>query len=137
MALPIIQRKDGTVPAEDEVRRILREGMKRSRKEREEIAREMTEALGRTVTATMLADFTRNGTKKRQVRFPAAWVPAFCEVVGDNSLQHDLMGDQLNRCCEIGRQVLNSRDIWEALAPALAERWAGYLREKRKRSQKA
>jgi hypothetical protein len=125
------------VAAEDRVRNILREGMKRSRKQRDEIAREMTEVLGRVVTSSMLADFSRNATKKRHVRFPAAWVSAFCGPTGDDSLRHFLMGDQLNRCCEVGYQVLNSRDLWEALAPALAKRWARYIREKAKRTRKA
>jgi hypothetical protein len=116
--------------------------MKPSKKPREQIAREMSQVLGmigppgRVVTPTMLADFTRNGTKKRQVRFPAAWVPAFCEVVGDDSLRHEFMGDQLNRRCEVGRQVLSSRDMWEALAPVLAERWRQLFLAERRRARK-
>jgi hypothetical protein len=58
-------------------------------------------------------------------------------VVGEDSLQRGLMGDQLKRRCEVGKQVLNSRDIWEALAPVLPKQWTRYLREKAKRTRKA
>jgi hypothetical protein len=51
-------------------------------------------------------------------------------------LRHLLMGEHLNRRCQVGTQVLNSRDLWEALAPALARRWARYLREMAKGSRK-
>lgn len=135
MTLPIIQRSDGTVACEVEVRRILREAMKGSGKQRHEIAREMAEVLGRTLTASILADFSRNATKKRQVRFPAAWVPALCEVTGDDSLQRYLMGERLKQRCKVGEDVLNSRDMWEALAPVLAKRWVRNLRQKSKTSK--
>jgi hypothetical protein len=105
--VPIVQRKDGTVPVEDEVRRLLRDAMKDSGKPREQIAGEMSQLIGRTVTASMLADFSRNGTKKRQVRFPAAWVPAFCEITGDDSLRYHLMTERQRVSREVGARILD------------------------------
>ena len=99
MSVPILQRKDGTVPAEDEVRKVLRNAM--SGKDRDEIAAKMSDLLGRTITASMLADFTRNGTRKRQVRFPAGWVSAFCESVVSNELALVAMGAELRGVVEL------------------------------------
>jgi hypothetical protein len=106
MGVPILRRKDGTVPAEDEVRRILRQAMRQSGRRREEIAREMTETLGRTVTGSMLADFTRNGSGKRQVRFPAAWVLALSKVTGSDELQRHLLGARLRELLELGDRTV-------------------------------
>lgn len=107
--LPILQRKDGTVRVEDNVRDMLRQAMKESGKPREQIAREMSEALGRRVTASMLADFSRNGTKKRQVRFPAAWVPVLCEATGCDDLRFFLLGQELRKTFDLGERVTNMR----------------------------
>lgn len=139
MTNPTPQRKDGTVPVEDEVRRILREAMKRSGKRRDEIARQMTEALRRLVTGSMLADFTRNGTKKRQVRFPAGWVCAFCEVVGDDALQRHLMGERLRQLLELGERVSNLGSVLGKMQDELARLTSRGARKKAKgrRTRKA
>lgn len=86
MALSTPEHKDGTVPAENEFRLMLRDVMKG--KDRAEIARVMSEELGRAVTPSMLADFTRNARLKnrRQFRFPAAWTKALCRAVNDDTL---------------------------------------------------
>ena len=99
MSVPILQRKDVTVPAEDEVRKVLRNAI--SGKDRDEIAAKMSDLLGRTITASMLSDFTRNGTRKRQVRFPAGWVSAFCESVDSNELALVAMGAELRGVVEL------------------------------------
>jgi hypothetical protein len=99
--IPILQRKDGTLPADNRVREALRKAIKSSGKTRDEIAHKMSELLGRTVTASMLADFSRNGTRKRQVRFPAGWVGAFCQSVGNNELALATMGAELRGIVEL------------------------------------
>jgi hypothetical protein len=124
MGLPILQRKDGTVPAEDDLRHVLREAMKRSRKERDQIVGHMTLALGRTVTGSMLADFTRNASKKRQVRFPAAWVSAFCEATGDDELARFIMGPRLRELVELGERVSSMAWVLEKIR-GLLERLIG------------
>jgi hypothetical protein len=99
--IPIVGRKDGTVPADNHVRKVLREAIKSSGKGRAEIAPKMSKLLGRTITPSMLADFTRNGTRKRQVRFPAGWVAAFCQSVGSNELALVTMGEELRGIVEL------------------------------------
>jgi len=103
--VPILQRKDGTVPADDEVRKVLRNAM--SGKDRDEIAAKMTGLLGRTVTASMLADFTRNATRKRQPRFPAGWTAAFCQSVGNNELALATMGAELRGVVELREEQVS------------------------------
>lgn len=61
------------------------------RKNREQVCRELTARLGRPISVAMLNDFTR--PSKRGARFPAAWIPAFCEVTEDESLLHLIAGD--------------------------------------------
>jgi len=101
MALPILQRKDGTLPADDGVRKVLRNAIKSSKKGRDEIAAKMSDLLGHAITTSMLADFTRNGTRRRQVRFPAGWVSAFCQSVGSNELALATMGAELRGVMEL------------------------------------
>jgi hypothetical protein len=67
----------------------------------------MSETLGRKVTESMLADFTRNGTKGRQVRFPLAWLPAFVESTGDYSILLVVLPEDTNRTLELGERVSN------------------------------
>jgi hypothetical protein len=55
-------------------------------KDRAVIAQTMSALLGRTVTSSMLADFTRNGNGERQVRFPAGWIGPFCEATDNYDL---------------------------------------------------
>jgi len=108
---PLVERrKDGMIRPEDEVRRLLRRSMKESSSDRAVIAQRMTELLGRPITLSMLADFTRNARlkKKRQVRFPAAWIPAFCTVTGDDELQRHLLSDRLRSLLAIGEGIEES-----------------------------
>lgn len=104
--LPAPQRKDATVPAEDEVRCLLCGLMKRSGKDRKIIAQEMTGFLGRFITPSMLADFTRNGTKKRQPRFPCAWIKPFNIAVGNDELTRSQLSDDSRRALALGEVLL-------------------------------
>lgn len=62
----------------------------------------MSAELGCDVTPVMLKEFTRNPTRKRNVRFPAAWVPAFCNATGNDDLQRFLLNPQLIAALELG-----------------------------------
>lgn len=127
------ERKDGTVPVEDELRRILRDVMKRSSKERPVIAQAMTEALGRTITPSMLGDFTRNARvcKKRQVRFPAAWVPALYQATGNDELQRWLAGPHLRALIELGERVCSTASILREIQDNIVKLTGEGLQRKR------
>jgi hypothetical protein len=66
----------------------------------------MSDLLGRTITASMLADFTRNATRKRQPRFPAGWTAAFCRSVGSNELALATMGAELRGVVELREEQM-------------------------------
>jgi hypothetical protein len=98
------QRKDGSIPAEDEVRHRLRDAMKG--KNRAAIAQTMTDLLGRTVTPSMLADFTRNPNGKRQPRFPLAWAKPLSIAVGSDSLVRSQLFDGSLDALSLGELLL-------------------------------
>ena len=119
--LPNLPRIDGTVPIENEVRKCMRTALKGTPVPRAEVAREMSEILGRKVTVSLLADFVRNGTKGRQVRFPLAWLPAFVKSTGDYSILLVVLPEDTNRTLELGECVSNMRGILEQLQVGLAK----------------
>jgi hypothetical protein len=106
MAPSTPERKDGAVSAENDIRRILRDVMRG--KDRAEIALAMSQHLGRTVTQSMLADFTRNPrlNKRRQVRFPAAWTKALCHAVNNDDLACSQLREDRRRALALGDVLL-------------------------------
>lgn len=96
----------GTYEADSDVRKIIAEMLVTARKkgkDRAQIAKEMTDTLGRDVTPAMLAEFTRsavqpregNGEKargqKRYLSLPAPWVRALSVATGSDKLVRYLM----------------------------------------------
>jgi hypothetical protein len=88
-------------------------------KNRTQIAAELSRAVGSPVRVYMLDEYTADSrgecaVNSREVgsrgkrRFPAAWVPAFCKITGDDRLQRLLLGEPL--CCllELGESALNA-----------------------------
>jgi len=93
-----IRRESGnpTQPSADvALRRLIAGVIKASPKSREQIADEMSLRLGMRVTAGMLRDFTAES--KGKARFPAVWIPLFCDILGDDSLQRELLGPRLRQ----------------------------------------
>jgi hypothetical protein len=93
------------------IKRIMR-AAGRSGKDRVQIAQELSTHLGRNVTERMLDDFV--APSKGGSRFPAAWVAAFCEVTGDNTLLGLLVGPELDAALKLVKcaraAVLKERD---------------------------
>jgi len=75
-------------------------------RDRTGIAQSMSVSLGRPVTASMLADFTRNGTKNRHVRFPLAWAKALNEAVGNDELARSQLLETSRRALFLGELIL-------------------------------
>ncbi len=88
-----------------EVRRLMTDAITRSRKTAPEVAEEMSMRLGRPITGSMIYELTRNGELGREVRLLATWVPAFCEITGDDRLQRWLAGSRLRELAELGERV--------------------------------
>jgi hypothetical protein len=62
----------------------------------------MTRLLGRRVSVAMLNDFS--APSKKTMKFPAAWVPVFCQVIGNDEPQRYIIGAQLLKKVEFAEQ---------------------------------
>ncbi len=105
------------------MRALLREALddaKRTGKGRAEVARHMTELLDRRVSESMLADFTRNSTPERNIRFPLEWTDAFCEATGSNELRLFLLGPEQRSIFEAGERVRRMAWMLEKLRTDVA-----------------
>ena len=137
--------------ADNEFRSLLADVIRRCRqihgKDRKQIALELNDRLGRvatdqqgnpsrrSVTESMLNDFTRNIQPGRESHFPAAWVPAICEVLENDELARHLLPERLQGVIALGEQVLQSRSMLERAGAELAKlREYGPRKRKAKRS---
>lgn len=102
-----------------EVRDLLTKALKRSGKNANEVAKEMSERLGgRPITGSMIYELTRNGgqDQPREVRLTVTWVAAFCEVTGDDRLQRWLAGPRLRVFIEFGERMSNAVELFKIAA---------------------
>ena len=90
-------------------RQLIARAIKHSGKGREQIANGMSKRLGCRITLHMLNRFTSEA--KGKARFPAAWVEAFCEVVGDDRLQRFIMGQRLRGLVRLGEVELEKKGL--------------------------
>ncbi|MGC9995273.1 MAG: hypothetical protein ABSE79_08110 [Terriglobia bacterium] len=109
------------IRAELVFRRLLAEAMKSSGKNRAQIARELSGILGRCVTKNMLDDCVRSRKKGRMVRFPAAWIPALCQVTGSDEPQRHLLTERLRTLLAVGEKVSASADLLASAQEAVAQ----------------
>ena len=98
-----------STPPDWAIRELIRAEIKRSDKKRPQIALEMAALTGTPVTEHMLNDFTSKS--KSGARFPAAFVKAFCEVVGSSSLQRFLDDREALEFIEIGKQATHCKNL--------------------------
>lgn len=70
----------GTFDDDAVTRGLLADAIKKSDQSREQIAERMSWLLAKSVTASMLNDFTADS---KAHRFPLAWSRAFCQSTGD------------------------------------------------------
>ena len=75
-----------------------------SGKSREDIAVLLTKKIGETITAEMLNGWTSQS--KKRLRFPVAFVPAFCKITGDDQLQRFALGQRLRPLLSLGEADL-------------------------------
>jgi hypothetical protein len=102
-----------------EVRDLLTKAIKRSGKNTNEVAKEMTEYLGgRPITGSMIYELTRNGGQgqPRELRLPVTWVAAFCEVTGDDRLQRWLAGPRLGVFIKFGEAAASAVELFRIAA---------------------
>ena len=70
------------------------------KKDRKQIAAELSEKLGRTITVAFLDSYTCR--TKTTARFPAAYVRAFCEVTGNDKLLRLLFTPTIESLVKLG-----------------------------------
>lgn len=109
--LPTEREKFGIddLPADAAFRKALANAIKASRRRRSKIAEEMSSILGFAVTEHMLNECTR--LRDTSLRFPAAWVPAFCEAARSDELQRFIMGRRLRSLVRLGELELERREL--------------------------
>jgi hypothetical protein len=100
------------------VRDLMTQAMKCAGKNAKEVAKKMTERLGRPVTEAMIYELTRNGGRDqpREVRLLATWVAAFCEVTGDDRLRRWLAGPRLGIFMDFGERMASAVEMFKIAA---------------------
>lgn len=104
--VPSQQENNGTAFDENVLRSIIR---KATKGRRHIIAARMSKNLGRSISPAMFADFCRNTPGKRHTRFPAAWVRAFCDAVGNDDLAKSLLPEPARRALSARAGIIESR----------------------------
>jgi hypothetical protein len=103
---------ENTGTADNQLRKLLTDIIRDCPKKRLQIAEELSELLGQSVTVHMLNDFTSES--KKPARFPALFILPLCQVVGDDRLQRHVMGNRLRMLVEFAeRELAASRDEFE------------------------
>jgi hypothetical protein len=100
------------------LRECLAEVMSSCEKSRATIADELEKRVGRPVTPSMLNDFAARS--HITARFPASWVPIFCEVTGNDLLQRMLLSEELRARLEVGEMA----QVVGEMATGIAEKVA-------------
>jgi hypothetical protein len=93
---PIMKIKSDTIqrdPLDLPFRELLSEALRESGKTRERIASELSHRVGRTITASILNDYTAR--TKEAYKFPAAWMGAILEITGSEKLRRFLLTPQI------------------------------------------
>jgi hypothetical protein len=96
----------GSLPPQSDVafRRLLSDVMTRCPKSRQQIADELSVRCGRTISPSILNDYT--ATTKSGARFPAVSLRDFCDLTGDDSPQRFLLSPRLLALIELGESIL-------------------------------
>ena len=102
-------------------RALLADTMKQSGKSRAQIADELTQILGGRIAKNVLDDCVRSRRRGRKVRFPAAWIPALCEVTGSDEPQRHLLSGRLRHLLVIGENVTDAARSLACAQEAVAQ----------------
>ena len=118
--IPEKQENTGAArPPDSALRQLLAEAIKQSGKKRPQIGEEMSPLVGVQVTEHMLNDFTAQ--KKSAARFPAAFVKAFCQVVGSPSPQRFLCDEEALTLIKLGERVRECNGLVTQIAGLLGQ----------------
>lgn len=85
---------------------------------RAQIAEELEKRVGRRIPLSVLNDFA--SPSHTSTRFPAAWIPVFCDITGDDQPQRLMLSEELRARLKVGETV--TAMVGEELAIVLAQR---------------
>lgn len=108
---PILSPKIGSeiapgTLAEPEFRELVAKVLKQSPKDRPRVAVELSALTGERITVRMLNDWL--APSKAKVRFPASFVRALCEVLGDTRIVRLTLPENLKTSLAVGENVTQS-----------------------------
>lgn len=86
-------------------RQLLSDAMRESGKTRDQIATELSQRVGRTITASMLNDYT--ATTKESYRFPAAWIGALLDITRSEQLRRFLLTVEIQTLLKLAQCELD------------------------------
>lgn len=95
---------------------VLHEALTKKGKTRRQIADELASLVGTKVSVHMLNGFT--APTKGYRRIPAAWIPAVCEITGDDRLQRLLLAEPLCTLLQLGESALKAIEKSRAVLDA-------------------
>src|SRR5262245_27007942 len=96
----------GSLNRDLSVRQSITRAIRNSFKSREQVAAEMSCLLGCRITAHMLNDWTAES--KGAHRFPASFVPAFCQACGNDELQRVLFGPEHLAMVDLAERMIQA-----------------------------
>lgn len=108
--------------ADAKFRQALATAIRNSNKDRDQIAMELSSKVGVRVSRRMLNEYS--ATSQAPYRFPAIWLAALCEILGDDSLLRTVLSPRLNSLLELGEREFevhrNSRAKQRAIESLLS-----------------
>lgn len=106
------------------LRKLVTEMIRGCPKKREQIAEELSQRLGQHITVHILNSYTSESNKSS--RFPALWLEAFSEIVGDDRLERYVLSQR-------NREVLEFGEVAQKVLTSAARKGLAALRVSRKR----
>jgi hypothetical protein len=92
-------------PDDVALRKLIADIIRKSPKKRQQIAEELSIRVGRRITVHMLNTYTSDSHKTSH--FPAAWLPAFSEIMGDDRLERYVLSNRNREVLEFGEIAVN------------------------------
>jgi hypothetical protein len=119
--IPIAQQNTRTTqPPDSALRQLLADEIRRSGLKRPEIAARMSAIVGVPVSEHMLNDFSSK--RKCAARFPAAFVKAFCAVIGSRALHRLLEDEETLGLIQVGEHAVACKNLVYQIATPKANR---------------
>ena len=106
-------------PIEIHVSTLIIKAIRRSKKSRNTVAAELSVAVGKNVTESMLYEFTRSRREDKNTKklFPSEWIPCLAAITGSHELEQYALCEECRRALTIGKVGTSamSQELGEAM----------------------